>query len=244
MPAGHAEVVRELVVPTLREGRVVSVLGVGNKPSDYTERDLGLVASIADIVWTIVEYHRSVDQIHQLQEKLREMAIHDPLTGLLNRYFLEETLKRELARGTREKYTVSFVMIDIDHFKRVNDTFGHKAGDAVLQSLAALLQKRSRASDIVYRYGGEEFLAILPKVAAEAALQIAEKWRKDFAESTHILEHGGAKITISCGIATFPKHGSTSSELIANADRALYQAKHAGRNQIMIWKKGTSQLQH
>jgi diguanylate cyclase (GGDEF)-like protein/PAS domain S-box-containing protein len=237
MPPGHAEVVRELVVPTLRAGRVVSVLGVGNKPSEYDEKDVELVAYIADIVWVIIDRKRTEEEIQRLQTQLRELAVHDPLTGLYNRNFMNETLKRELARAAREKYPVSFVMIDIDHFKRVNDTFGHNAGDAVLQDLAALLQKHSRGSDIIYRYGGEEFLAILPKVKADSAFLVAEKWRKGFLESAMLLQYGGAKTSISCGIAAFPKHGTTSADLVTDADQALYQAKAEGRNRSVVWKK-------
>jgi diguanylate cyclase (GGDEF)-like protein/PAS domain S-box-containing protein len=235
MPAGHAEIVRELVVPTMRSGKVVSVLGVGNKGAEYNEKDVALVAYIADIVWTIIDRKRTEEEIQRLQGRLREMAIHDSLTGLHNRHYLNEVLNRELARAAREKYPVSFVMIDIDHFKRVNDAFGHKAGDAVLQNLAAQIRKTSRAGDVVFRYGGEEFLAVLPKVRAEAALLVAEKWRKDFLDSTLLLKHGGVKPTISCGVAAFPKHGTAGADLIGAADQALYQAKAAGRNRSAVW---------
>jgi diguanylate cyclase (GGDEF)-like protein/PAS domain S-box-containing protein len=239
MPPGHAEVVRELVVPTIRAGRVVSVLGVGNKHNDYTQEDVELVAYIADIVWTVVERKRSEEEILRLQTKLQELAIHDALTGLYNRHYMNETLTRELARATREKYPISFLMIDIDHFKRVNDTFGHRAGDAVLQELAASLISQTRAGDLVYRYGGEEFLVVLPKVKPPIALQVAEKLRKSFVVSTTLLEYGGAKITISCGVSAFPAHGTTSGDLIASADKAMYQAKEAGRNRTVVWKKAT-----
>ena len=237
IPEGHATVVRELVVPTLRGGKVVSVLGIGNKATDYNEKDVSLVSYIADIVWAIVDRKRTEEEIQLLQTRLREMAIHDPLTNLYNRHYMNEILKRELARATREKYPVSFIMIDIDHFKRVNDAFGHKAGDAVLQNLAALLRNSSRAGDILFRYGGEEFLAILPNVKADTALHIAEKWRKDFLSSTVLFEHGGVKTTISCGVAAFPVHGSTGDDLIGVADQAMYQAKAAGRNRSIVWKK-------
>jgi diguanylate cyclase (GGDEF)-like protein/PAS domain S-box-containing protein len=240
MPEGHAKIVRELVVPTLRGGSVVSVLGVGNKPSEYEQKDVELLSYIADIVWVIIDRKRTEEKIQRLQSQLREMAIHDSLTGLYNRHYLAETLKRELARATREKYPVSFIMIDIDYFKRVNDTFGHKAGDEVLEKLAAQLLASSRASDIIFRYGGEEFLAILPKAKGETAHLIAEKWRKNFHESTMLLEHGGVKVSISCGIATFPRHGEIGVELIAHADQALYQAKTAGRNRSVVWKKAAS----
>ncbi len=236
MPEGHARVVRELIVPTLRNGRVVSVLGIGNKSSDYNEQDAELLFDIADIVWVIIERKRSEEEIKRLQGKLQEMAIRDPLTGLYNRHFLGETLKRELARAAREKYPVSFIMIDIDHFKRVNDTFGHTAGDAVLQDFGVQLLRDSRASDILYRYGGDEFLAVLPKAKAEFAFSVAEKWRKNFLNSSVVLESSEIRASISCGIAAYPKHGETAADLIACADQALYQAKVAGRNRSTIWK--------
>jgi diguanylate cyclase (GGDEF)-like protein len=240
MPEGHATVVRELVVPTFHGGRMVAVLGIGNKPSPYDERDIAFLSSIADIIWTIIDHKRTEEEIQRLQAQLRELAIHDPLTGLYNRHYLSETLKRELARAAREKYSVCFIMIDIDHFKRINDTYGHKAGDSVLQDLAAQLLNNTRASDILYRYGGEEFLAILPKVKADFAFQIAEKWRKGFLQSPVLLEFSGAKTTISCGIAAFPKHATSAADLIVCADQALYQAKAAGRNRSMLWKKANS----
>jgi diguanylate cyclase (GGDEF)-like protein len=237
MPEGHAEILRELVVPTLRGGRVVSVLGVGNKPTEYDRKDVELLSSIADIVWVIIDRKRTEQQIQLLQAQLRKMALHDSLTGLYNRHYLDETLKRELARAAREEYPVGFVVIDIDHFKSINDTFGHKAGDSVLQDLAALLLKHSRAGDSLYRYGGEEFLAVLPKVNAESALQLAEKWRTGFLESSVLEGNDGSKVTISCGIAAFPQDGNTGEDLIAKADRALYQAKGAGRNRSIVWKE-------
>ncbi len=235
MPEGHARIFRELVVPTIHGGRLVSVLGIGNKPSPYDEQNAELLASIADIIWVIIEHKRTEEEIHRLQKKLEEMATHDSLTGLYNRHYLDVTLDRELALAAREKYPVSFIMIDIDRFKQVNDIFGHKAGDAVLQNLASMLLDTSRASDIIFRFGGEEFLAVLPKVKSKFALQIAEKWRKTFLGSTLLLGYGGVKATISCGIAVFPTHGSSGADLIASADQALYQAKEAGRNQSVVW---------
>ncbi len=240
IPDGHGRVVRELVVPTFHGGRVVAVLGIGNKSSPYDKDDIALLSSIADIIWTIIDHKRTDEKIHDLQEQLRELAIHDSLTGLNNRHYLKETLKRELARAVREKYPVSFIMIDIDHFKRVNDTYGHEAGDAVLKDLATQLMNNSRGSDILYRYGGEEFLAILPKVKADLAFQIAEKWRKGFLESPVLREFAAAKTTISCGIAAFPKDATAVANLIACADQALYQAKAAGRNQSVLWEKAKS----
>ncbi|MBI5963675.1 MAG: diguanylate cyclase [Chloroflexi bacterium] len=175
-----------------------------------------------------------LEAIQLLQAELREQAIRDPLTGLYNRRYLDETLERELARAERENYPVSFLVCDIDHFKKINDTYGHYAGDMVLKNLAAQLTSNARVGDIICRYGGEEFLVILPDVSTDIAYQIAERSRKAFQESGAISENMGIQATLSCGIATYPKHGTKDTELIAAADRAMYQAKSAGRNRVFI----------
>ncbi|MDO9301875.1 MAG: GGDEF domain-containing protein, partial [Anaerolineales bacterium] len=123
--------------------------------------------------------------------------------------------------------------IDIDHFKKVNDTLGHNVGDVVLKSLAAQLTEQTRAGDIIYRYGGEEFLALLPNTSSEAACQSAERWRLDFQSKTALFAEQEARATLSLGIATFPIHGSSGKEILLAADKALYQAKSAGRNCIV-----------
>jgi len=186
----------------------------------------------------ITERKKAEAKIQLLQAELREQAIRDPLTGLYNRRYLYETLGRELARAERENYPISFVVIDIDHFKDVNDKFGHDAGDAILQKLSSQLMSQTRYGDIVCRYGGEEFLAILLNVTAEVAYQITERWRLSFLGSTLLLDHygAGAKATISCGISEFPIHGKTDKELITRADKAMYQAKATGRNRVVVWR--------
>ncbi|HUE98682.1 MAG TPA: diguanylate cyclase [Anaerolineales bacterium] len=182
------------------------------------------------VVW------RDITPLKKAQAELREQAIRDALTGLYNRRYLNESLERELARAHREESPVSLVMIDIDHFKDVNDTFGHNTGDAILQRFATQLMNQTRVGDIVCRYGGEEFLVVLPKVTAQSTYRIAERWRKSFQEtqlSQHIKE---IKATISCGISEFPVHGSMQEELISIADKALYHAKQLGRNRVVIWQ--------
>ena len=176
-----------------------------------------------------------LEAIEKLQAELREQAIRDPLTGLYNRRYLVETQERELAHALREGYKVGFVMIDIDHFKKVNDTFGHEVGDQVLRQLAALIKDQTRLGDIVCRYGGEEILVILLNVTGETAFQITDRWRIAFMNSNLPVECGQAKCTISCGISIYPTHGGTANELITLADKAMYQAKAAGRNRVVIW---------
>ena len=139
----------------------------------------------------------------------------------------------------REHQPIAFVMLDIDHFKNINDSFGHKEGDVVLQKLATLLLSYTRVGDTICRYGGEEFLVVLPEVTAEIAFQVAERWRKSFKGLTLPAEQSEANATLSCGISEYPLHGETKEELISTADRALYHAKQSGRNRVILWQNET-----
>ena len=196
----------------------------------------GVVTHYLAVKEDITERKLAEEKILLLQAELREQSIRDPLTGLYNRRYLNEFMEHELARAAREQYSVCFVMIDIDHFKKINDAFGHDAGDAVLQKLANQLLSQARVVDIICRYGGEEFLAILPNVTAEIAFQITQRWRLFFMGATLPLEHNRVKATLSCGISEYPAHGTVGSELITLADKAMYQAKAKGRNQVVIWQ--------
>ncbi|MBI5952848.1 MAG: PAS domain S-box protein [Chloroflexi bacterium] len=372
LPPGHAEVIRELVVPILRNGLVVSILGVGNKPSNYTDKDAQLVSYLADVIWEIVERKRTEEKLQQLsraveqspasivitdtkgcieyvnprftevtgysaeevigrnprilktaltpkethrelwetvtagrdwqgefvnrrksgafyyelasispildvhgsithyvavkedvteskesqlqlrsmneqlaeqirenlklQEILREQAIRDPLTGLYNRRYLYETMGRELARARREKYPISFMMMDIDRFKQVNDTYGHDAGDMVLVALADLLHTHTRQGDIACRYGGEEFLVIMLRVGETDAKRRAEEIRNSFNDLHMDYDNTKLSASISIGVAFYPRDGSDSDAVIKAADTAMYQAKHAGRNCVRVWE--------
>ena len=169
-------------------------------------------------------------EIEQLQAQLREQAIRDPLTGLFNRRYLEEYLQMELARARRARQPVSIVFIDLDHFKRVNDTYGHDAGDRVLQALAQHLVLNSRASTLVCRYGGEEIVIILTEAAAEGAAQRAEQWRSGIAQLRIAAGDHSLLVTISAGVASYPLDGGTMADVMRAADAALYQAKSDGRN--------------
>lgn len=173
-------------------------------------------------------------EIRTLQEKLSEEALRDPLTGLYNRRYLSETLPRELSRANRKNQPVSVVMMDIDHFKQLNDAHGHGAGDLVLKELGALLRGHMRGEDIACRFGGEEFVAILPGTSLETAVQRAEQWRLAFQAMRLPYEGQALQATLSFGIASFPRHGMTDEELLFKADDALYQAKRSGRNRVMV----------
>lgn len=179
--------------------------------------------------------HTQIEKINDLREKLREQANRDPLTGLFNRRYLEGTLERELARCRREGAPLSMLMIDVDHFKMVNDEYGHQAGDDVLRVFGQLLLEHARTEDVVCRYGGEEFLLVLPKMPLDIALERAGQMLKMFRETT--VPHGGMRIgtTVSIGVAMTPQHADTTEGLLKCADKALYRAKAEGRNRVVVF---------
>lgn len=169
----------------------------------------------------------------RLREKLRVQSIRDPLTGLFNRRYMEESLTREIRRAERSSGQVGVIMMDVDHFKRTNDEHGHAAGDSVLRDLGALLRSHIRGSDLVCRYGGEEFTLILPEADLEETFVRAEAVRVAVAAAGTRLPNGAlVTTTISQGIAAFPMHGLTPDDLLHAADGALYRAKQGGRNRV------------
>ena len=173
-------------------------------------------------------------EIQNLQTQLRELARRDALTGLFNRHHLSDIMDRELARAARDGQPMSLLMIDIDHFKRINDSYGHQVGDDVLRETARLLLERTRDSDMLFRYGGEEFLLVLVSADAGMAKGVAEELRERFEVSP--LASVGVPImaTLSIGVATFADHGVDFYSLVQAADQALYRAKRAGRNRVEI----------
>lgn len=181
-------------------------------------------------------------EIEILQEELREQSIRDPLTGLFNRRYLEETLERELARAIREDGTLSICMADIDNFKSFNDQHGHKAGDLILKALADIFTTYSRAADVVCRYGGEEFLILMPGADLDTTARRAEDWRRMFEQSRIEFEGEILSTTLSLGLAVFPQQGRTSDEVIRLADEALYLSKREGKNKVSVarpWGRDT-----
>lgn len=171
----------------------------------------------------------------KLRADMRNLSIRDPLTGLFNRRYMEEALGQELHRSTRDKAQLAVIMIDIDHFKKFNDECGHDAGDAVLWTLGAFFKKHLRGSDVACRYGGEEFILLLSPSTTEGARRRAEKIRED--AGLLRTSHGGrelAAITLSLGVAIFPEQGTEAAALIKQADVALYEAKHRGRNCVIL----------
>jgi diguanylate cyclase (GGDEF)-like protein len=188
----------------------------------WQENELLLLRTVADQVAVAVNHARLFTQMQQL-------ALTDGLTGCVNRRSFEMQLERDLRLATRMRQPVSLIMLDIDHFKRVNDTYGHDAGDAALRFLADVLRDELRGVDTAARYGGEEFAVILPQAGLDGALIVAERLRSRL-EMTEV--PGIGHITASFGLATFPLHANSRDQLVGAADRALYESKHAGRNRI------------
>jgi diguanylate cyclase (GGDEF)-like protein len=176
-----------------------------------------------------------ISKIHDLQEKLRDQANRDSLTGLFNRRYLEGTLEREMARCKREGTPIAMLLLDIDHFKLINDTYGHQAGDEVLRVFSRMLQESARAEDIVCRYGGEEFLLVLPKMPLEIARERGEHLLQLFEGTVVAFGERRIRVTTSIGIAGTPLHSDSAEGLIRCADEALYLAKHNGRNRVVTF---------
>jgi diguanylate cyclase (GGDEF)-like protein len=181
--------------------------------------------------------------IEELRAELQEQAIRDSLTGLFNRRYLDEMLARELARAEREGYPVSVALLDADHFKHLNDTYGHATGDRMLAAVGELLGDGVRGGDVACRYGGEEFLVILPNAGQEDAVARAEDWRTGCAALRVTTDDGTDRtvgVTVSIGVATAPKDGADSAAVLAAADRALYAAKGGGRDRVVAARPRSS----
>lgn len=188
----------------------------------------------------ICDRGRAVEATQRLLQDLREQTIRDPLTSLHNRRFLQDYLQRELIRAAREHSPLAVIMIDLDRFKRVNDSAGHQAGDRVLVEVAALLQRHVRGSDMACRYGGEEFVVVLPNTTLESALRRGEEIRLAIWGEPDRLRG----VTASFGVALCPSHAMDAEALLRAADRALYEAKRAGRNQGRVFAGRTSRPHH
>jgi diguanylate cyclase (GGDEF)-like protein len=184
------------------------------------------------------ERSRAIEALAKALKSLKEDAIRDPLTGLYNRRFLQDYLTRELMRAEREEIRVAVIMIDLDHFKRVNDTKGHGVGDFVLIEIAALLKRHIRGSDVACRYGGEEFILVLPNATPQSARSKAEAICSAVREESDRL----MGVTASLGVAIFPDSTAEPEALLRAADQALYQAKGRGRDQVRMFSRGPASV--
>ncbi|MBI5365447.1 MAG: GGDEF domain-containing protein [Planctomycetes bacterium] len=175
-------------------------------------------------------------RLTQLFERLNRLASHDSLTGLLNHGHILEHLALEIERARRAHLPLCCLMIDLDNLKPINDVHGHLAGDRVLMDLAELIQRAVRPYDVAGRYGGDEFLIVVPQLGAEHAREAAERLRERVAQHDFLLPWSGQRVhpTLSIGLATYPEDGLTRAELIAASDRAMYRAKADGKNRVRV----------
>ncbi len=185
----------------------------------------------------ITERVKAEKKIKALNQKLRDMSIRDDLTGLYNRRYLDEMFARELARAKRHSSSLSIIMVDIDHFKAVNDTYGHLVGDRILRLCGDMISGNARGSDICCRYGGEEFLLVCPDMTEETAFGRAEKLRSAMEVCGFVVDNEQVQVSASFGIAVFPEHGDSLEKLIKAADDALYYAKEDGRNRVCSYSQ-------
>ena len=167
-----------------------------------------------------------------LRRSLEQQSLRDPLTNLFNRRYFNEQLAIEFERANRSRAPLALQMVDIDHFKRINDRFGHDAGDRVLRMVSDILAQNARSGDIVCRWGGEEFLILMPGSNAAAAKRRADEIRSRINDQIEIV--GGTRVSVSIGVASYPEHASDPDGLIEVSDRALYAAKGAGRNRVTV----------
>jgi diguanylate cyclase (GGDEF)-like protein len=175
------------------------------------------------------------DELRRSNEQLRTLSSTDPLTGLYNRRYLMRALATEFERSDRYGTSLSFTMIDIDHFKRLNDTFGHQAGDDVLREMGALIRREIRAPDVPGRYGGEEFCIVLPETTVEGAREFAQRFRLTVESTAFPAQGQELRLTVSVGVSFCPDPElSNEEDLIRRADEALYQAKTEGRNRVVV----------
>ncbi len=230
-PCAHAAGVKNtyLCIPILAQGEALGILHfqATDETPALADSELSFKTTFAGQVGLSVANIR-------LREALRTQSIKDPLTGLYNRRYLEEMLEREIRRAVRAEQALGLLMLDLDHFKKFNDTYGHEAGDTVLRQTGAFLAKSIRAEDIVCRFGGEEFVIILPTANLNASCARAERIRSKLRELT-VLHQGQSlgMVTVSVGVAVLPEQGTSPKELLEAADAALYRAKRDGRDRVV-----------
>jgi diguanylate cyclase (GGDEF)-like protein len=222
----HHEI--QTCVPMISQGDVIGILVIASDRPDDDSADSTHIVTLAE------QLSLAISNV-SLRNTLRHQSTVDPLTGLYNRRFFDESLKRELARTLRSRSACSVVMMDLDHFKRINDTYGHDGGDLVLQATSRAILQRVRASDVVCRYGGEELVLMLPDCGADEAASCAEAIRQSL--TALVIQHQGTTISgisASFGVAQWRGEGESEQDLLQAADRALYAAKKGGRDRVVV----------
>jgi diguanylate cyclase (GGDEF)-like protein len=223
---GFLETRSEMCLPMVTLGETIGVLTLeSSKVGAFSANDVQPLESAADICAAAIQNARYFDRV-------RQMAYVDGLTGIFNRRYFEMRITEEIERAKRYENTLALVMVDIDHFKRLNDEFGHLLGDEVLRQVTNLFAQNLRKSDIVCRYGGEEFVLLMPQTPVDQAGSASDKLRKTV--ETFTFPGVARPVTFSAGVASFPADGDTRDDLVAAADRALYAAKQGGRNRVVV----------
>jgi len=222
-----------LCVPLMTKGEALGIYHL--RFEKLLSRQTGPRCGVQELAQTVAEHISLALGNLQLRETLRQQSTRDPLTGLFNRRHMEDSLEKELHRAERAGRPLGLILFDLDHFKRFNDAFGHDAGDYLLKELAARLTAHSRKEDIACRYGGEEFLLIMPEASLQTTQHRAEQLRAEIKRMNW--ECRGrllGTVTLSCGVSAFPRHGRSPEALLHAADMALYQAKREGRDRIAV----------
>ncbi|MCX7642911.1 MAG: sensor domain-containing diguanylate cyclase [Armatimonadetes bacterium] len=219
-----------LLIPIVTDENVVALIKLERSSHSFTADELRFLEAVANQTALALEKAKLI-------AFLENLSITDELTGIANRRHFEWRLNEEIERARRYQYPLSALMLDLDHFKQVNDTYGHQVGDIVLQQIAQRLRRVLRRTDFLARYGGEEFVVLAPQTPADRALILAERLRQIIAESPVTVSPDlQIRITISIGVAVFPEHAQNGNELVRAADEALYKAKQTGRNKVCLFE--------
>ncbi|MEA3196519.1 MAG: hypothetical protein QOF32_571 [Gammaproteobacteria bacterium] len=224
-----------ICIPLMAHGETLGILCLVAESNGHLEASPSISALNVQLTVSVAEQAALSFANLRLREKLRHQSVRDPLTGLFNRRYLDESLEREVPNALRRNRSLGIVMLDVDRFKQFNDLFGHDAGDTVLKELGDYLAKFTRGGDLACRYGGEEFTLIFPECSLEDTRSRAEELRIAFQQLS--IKHRDivlGKVTLSLGVAALPDHGTTVTELLAAADGALLRAKREGRNRVLI----------
>ena len=225
-----------LAIPLLEEGKVIgSFTLLCREPNIFSEHEIQIFDVLGNQIAISLEKARIYQQVE-------ELAVTDGLTSLANHRRFQEKLREEFARAVRHPEPVSLVLLDLDHFKKINDRYGHPAGDAVLRGLARILKTSAREIDLAARYGGEEFALLLPNTDSGGAVKLAERIRKLTEQSAFPIEGGGKiGVTVSAGVACFPEDAGNPQELLERADYSLYVAKEKGRNRTIPYRRASKE---